>query len=330
MSSATSRARPPASDARRSDARRSDARPTSLFATLVLIALSFASPTATHAQAWIRDPGHTYAQLSYRLIRADRLYSPSGDAIDIRPYRQHALGFYGEVGVVDRWLMVNASGDLWRRQVLVEQGATSGLGDLRVGLWSGLLEAPFRLALGLEVGLPTGDPAPRVGDSNDPGAQAIADVFPTGDGEVDVHVRLAAGHGLSYRRTQQYVTGDVGYWIRNTPRDAPESLGAANAIRDQLSFRFETGWKIDRPVLERFWIVARVTGLLVVQDRDASTASVARFAGLGDGVEYVSFGLELAAHLGAGVSLSFGMEGAFHAQNVPAAPQWKLGLSWER
>lgn len=299
------------------------------FVVLALIAASASTPTRTHAQAWIRDPGHTYAQLSYRLIRADRLYAPSGDVIDIRPYRQHALGFYGEVGVVDRWLMVNASGDLWRRQVLVGQGATSGLGDLRVGLWSGLLEAPFRLALGLEVGLPTGDPAPRVGE-DDAGAQAIADVLPTGDGEVDVHVRLAAGHGVSYRRTQQYVTGDVGYWIRNTPRDAPESLGGAPAIRDQLSFRVETGWKIDRPVLERFWIVARVTGLLVVQDRDASTASVARFAGLGDGVEYVSFGLELAAHLGAGVNLSFGMDGAFHAQNVPAAPQWKLGLSWER
>lgn len=299
-------------------------------AALGVLAVILASPTTTHAQAWIRDPGHTYAQLSYRVIRADRLYAPSGDVIDIRPYRQHALGFYGEVGVVDRWLMVNASGDLWRRQVLVDQGATSGLGDLRVGLWSGLLEAPFRFALGLEVGLPTGDPAPRVGDSDDAGAQAIADVLPTGDGEVDVHVRLAAGHGVSYRRTQQYVTGDVGYWIRNTPRDAPESLGGATAIRDQLSFRFETGWKIDRPVLERFWIVARVVGLLVVQDRDASSASVARFAGLGDGVEYVSFGLELAAHLGAGVNLSFGMDGAFHAQNVPAAPQWKLGLSWER
>ena len=37
-----------------------------------------------------------------------------------------------------------------------------------------------------------------------------------------------------------------------------------------------------------------------------------------------------AAHLGAGVNLSFGMDGAFYAQNVPAAPQWKLGLSWER
>lgn len=298
--------------------------------SLALVALVVLSlPTTADAQAWIRDPGHTYAQLSYRLIRADRLYSPSGDVIDIRPYRQHALGFYGEVGVIDRWLMVNVSGDLVRRQVLVDQGATTGLGDFRVGLWSGLLEAPFRLALGLEVGLPTGDPAPRV-DSDDAGAQAIADVLPTGDGEVDVHVRLAAGHGLSYRRTQQYVTGDVGYWIRNTPRDAPDSLGGATAIRDQLSFRFETGWKIDRPVLERFWLVARVVGLLVVQDRNASSSSVARFAGLGDGVEYVSFGLELAAHLGAGVNLSFGMDGAFHAQNVPAAAQWKLGLSWER
>jgi hypothetical protein len=297
---------------------------------LALAALALVSTSnRAHAQAWIRDPGHTYAQLSYRVIRADRLYSPSGDVIDIRPYRQHAIGFYGEVGVLDRWLMVNASGDLLRRQVLVDQGATTGLGDLRLGLWSGLLEAPFRLALGVEVGLPTGDPAPRV-DSDDAATQAIADVLPTGDGEVDVHVRLAAGHGFGYRRTQQYVTGDVGYWIRNTPRDAPESLGGASAIRDQLSFRLETGWKIDRPVLDRFWIVTRVVGLLVVQDRSASSASVARFAGLGDGVEYVSFGLELAAHLGAGVNLSFGVDGAFHAQNVPAAAQWKVGLSWER
>ncbi len=300
------------------------------FLLLLAVALAaFARPSEVSAQAWIRDPGHTYEQLSYRLIRAERLYSPSGKVVDIRPYRQHALGLYGEVGVVDRWLMVNLAGDLIRRQVLVDQGATMGLGDLRIGLWSGLLEAPFRLALGVEVGLPTGDPTPRSG-SDDPAVQGVADVLPTGDGEVDVHLRLAAGHGLAYRRTQQYVTGDVGYWVRTTPRDAPASIGDAAPIRDQLSFRLETGWKIDRPVLERFWIVTRITGLLIVQDRDADGASVARFAGLGDGVEYLSFGLELAAHLGAGVNLSFGMDGAFYAQNVPAAPQWKLGLSWER
>ncbi|MEZ4251838.1 MAG: hypothetical protein R3B99_26810 [Polyangiales bacterium] len=296
------------------------------FARLAVLVL----PRVGQAQAWIRDPGHTYAQLSYRLIRADKLYSPSGDVVDIRPYRQHALGFYGEVGVVDRWLMVNLSGDLLRRQVLVDQGATTGLGDFRVGLWSGLLEAPFRLALGVEVGLPTGDPTPDAG-SNDPAVQTVADVLPTGDGEVDVHVRLAAGHGFGYRRTQQYVTGDVGYWVRTTPRDAPASIGGDAAdIRDQLSFRLETGWKIDRPGFDRFWLVTRVAGILIVQDRGADGASVARFAGLGDGVEYVSFGVELAAHLGAGVNLSFGMDGAFYAQNVPAAPQWKLGLSWER
>lgn len=294
---------------------------------LALVAFMSAPSSTADAQAWIRDPGHSYAQLSYRLIRADKLYGPRGDIVDINPYRQHAIGFYGEVGVVERWLMINAGGDLLRRSVLVDQGATTGLGDLRIGAWTGLVTRPFRLSFGVEVGLPTGDPAPR---ASSPETQPVADVLPTGDGEWDVHLRLAAGHGFGYRRTQQYVTGDVGYWIRTTPRRAPASIGDAAPIRDQVTFRLETGWKVDRPVWDRFWLIARVTGVIIAQDRAASDAAVARFAGLGDGVEYVSFGLELATHLGAGVHLSFGMDGAFHARNLPAAPQWKLGLAWER
>ena len=277
------------------------------------------------AQAWIRDPGSVYAKLGYRVIRAERLYGVDGETVPIERYRQHTVEFHGEAGVVDRWLMLTAGGELLRRNVLVDQGAVTGLGDLRVGAWTGLVEAPFRLALGVRVGLPTGDPDPDASD----GADVIADALPTGDGEVDVGLHLAVGHGFGWRRVQQYVAGDVGYVLRTTPRDAPGALQPAD-FRDQLAWRAEIGLRVDRPFIERFWFVLRLSGLVVVQDRGADANGPPRFAGLGDGVDYTAVGLETSVRLGAGLSVSFGANGAFAAKNVPAAAAWTLALSYER
>ena len=296
---------------------------------VAVLASSLAAPTRAEAQAWIREPGSAFASLAYRVIRADRFYAPDGDTLPINDFRQHTLALYGEVGLVDRWLMATLDGELLRRSVLVDQGATTGLGDLRLGLWTGLLEAPFRLSLGLQVGLPTGDPSPEA--DGDPLSQTTADLLPTGDGEVDVALKLAAGHGFGWRRVQQFVQAELGYVLRTTPRDTPASLPPPTDIRDQLAYRAETGLRIDRPFLERFWWIVRVAGLLVVQDRGADTSSGApRIAGLGDGVEYLSIGVEVLAELGAGFGLSFGVDGAAYARNVPAAPAWKIGLTWQR
>lgn len=300
--------------------------------SLLLAALTFGTfcfaAEPVEAQAWIRDPGSAFVQLNYRLIRADRLYAPDGSVVDIRPYRQHAVGLYAEAGVVDRWLMLTVDGELFRRGVLPEQGAVSGLGDLGIGAWTGILEAPFRLAFGVHVGIPTGDVNPDATDQNDATSQAVADVLPTGDGEVDVAFHLAAGHGFGWRKVQQYVLADVGYVLRTTPRDAPGGLTPGD-IRDQFSWRIETGIRVDRPFIERFWFILRVAGLVIVQDRAGTTSGPPRFAGLGDGVDYTSFGLETAFRIVPGLSVSFGVDGAFAARNVPAAPAWKLGLSYE-
>ncbi|MEM9071746.1 MAG: hypothetical protein AAGE52_24770 [Myxococcota bacterium] len=287
------------------------------------------------AQAWIREPGSVYTQLSYRIIRADRLYDPDGNRVDIQPFRQHTLGFYSEVGVVDRWLMLTLDGELFRRSVLEDQGAVSGIGDLRVGAWTGLVEVPFRLSFGVVLGLPTGDPnpdAPRDAPASD---QTVADVLPTGDGEFDVSFRLAAGHGFGWRKVQQYVLGEFGYALRTTPRDGPGSPGETGGpspgdIRDQLIWRAETGIRIDRPFIERFWFVLRFSGLVVVQDRNADTSTgTSRFAGLGDGVEYTAVGFETSMRIFPGTNISFGVDGAFAARNIPAAAAYKLGLSYE-
>ncbi len=314
---------------RASISRSAQPMPRALFGLLVVLLSLMTEASVADAQAWIRQPGSVYGQLNYRLIAADKLYDAEGEVTDIRPFRQHTVGFYAEAGVVERWLMVTLDGELFRRSVLTDQAAVQGLGDLRVGAWTGLLEAPFRLSFGVQVGIPTGDPNPDADDPNDTLGQALADVLPTGDGEVDVSFRLAAGHGFGWARVQQYVLAEFGYVLRTTPRDLPGGADPTD-IRDQIAWRAETGIRIDRPFIERFWFVIRFAGLVVVQDRNASTSGGgSRFAGLGDGVEYTSFGIETAFRIVDGLSLSVGADGAFHARNIPAAPAFKFGLSYE-
>ncbi len=297
---------------------------------LVLAALvSVTASTTADAQAWIRDPGSAYVNLGYRVMRADAFYGDDGERFDINDFRQHTLALYAEAGVVDRWLMATLEGEVFRRSVLVDQGAVTGFGDLKLGLWTGLLETPVRLSLGLQVGLPTGDPSPQA--DGDPASQTVADLLPTGDGEVDVGLHLALGHGFGWRRVQQFVQASLGYVLRTTPRNTPASLPPAADIRDQLAYRIETGIKVDRPFFDRLWWIVRVAGLLVVQDRNADTSTgIPRIAGLGDGVEYASLGLELLAELGGGFGLGFGVDGAFYGRNVPATAAYKLSLTYQR
>src|SRR5213075_1399548 len=106
--------------------------------------------------------------------------------IPIIPYSKQLIGLYGELGIVDRWLTLSADATLFRFNRLEDQGSTRGLGDLRIGAWTGLIESPLRLSAGFLVGIPTGDASPRPGASSaDPEAQLIARSLPTGDGEWD-------------------------------------------------------------------------------------------------------------------------------------------------
>ncbi|MEM1415224.1 MAG: hypothetical protein AAGH15_10000 [Myxococcota bacterium] len=318
-----------------------------LLAALALaLGATLATPTAAEAQAWVRDPGSGYVQLGYRVIRdADRFFDPSGDVTDIAPYTQHTLNLYGELGLVDRWLQLTVAGELFRRNVLVDQAAVAGIGDFRVGLYTGLYEPessgrsdpfPVRITAGIEVGLPTGDPnpSPNVSQSDPNFAQldAFADTLPTSDGEVDVTFRLLAGWGTRIRRGSRpsldvYATGGVGYALRNTPRRLPAILEGAGDIRDQLQTRLELGIRSTRPVLDRFWFAVRYNGLYVVQNRNASGQQ--SFAGLGDGVEVSGIGFVVSAALWKTLRVSFGADGAVAARNLPSAAAYDLSLSYE-
>ncbi len=156
---------------------------------LALAASALIPSSFAVAQAWTRDQGSFYVNLTYRTSSASAVYDESGDLQDLPDtVTQHILGFYGEVGLIDRWLTLTLDGELYRHASFGD-ATVDGVGDFRVGAWTGLLPEPFRLSAGVQVGLPFGRSAPQ---GNSPASSQL----PTGDGEFDVAFRLAAGHSF--------------------------------------------------------------------------------------------------------------------------------------
>jgi len=274
------------------------------------------SPIDASAGAWTRDAGRFYLNASYSRIAADALFTPSFEKVPIVPYTQQLVGSYGEVGLITRWRTVTGEGTIFRHARLEGQGATSGVGDLRLGAWTGLLEQPLRLSLGVLLGLPTGDRAPSAGAGADSEAQAIARSLPTGDGEWDVEARAALGTSLASESwpLEHYVTLEAGYWVRT------------RGFSDGLTYKLEIGTKIPVFVLDRFWFVLRLSGL----ESFASTAEAGQDAtGLGNGVTYLSPGLEISAKIYQGLGVAAAIDTAVRARSVAAAPQIKLAISYE-
>lgn len=286
--------------------------------TLFLMLLSWS--TEAEAQvAWTRDTGEGYLglklahQASAEFYGADFVRRPIASV-----YSQTSLGLYGELGVIDRWLTVSVEGELFRRNALADQGATMGFGDLRVGLWSGLVVAPLRVSAGLRLGLPTGDPDPDAG--LDPDAELIANVLPTGDGELDLEPAVALGYGFGGRSSpwplEHYVVASAGYWLRGS------------GISDALTYRAELGTRVPLPILDRLWWTVRLSGIESFASAEDIARAAGNLGGLGNGVSFTSLGLELSVEVWEGLGLSLGWDTAFRARRIIAAAPLRVGVSW--
>lgn len=289
-------------------------------------------PLAAGAGPWTRSPGNTYLQLSYSRIAAARIFSPD---FSIQPlgasYEQHALGAYAEVGLIERWLTASFEGQLFRYNLLVDQGATYGLGDLRLGFWTGLVEKPLRLSAAMLLGIPSGDPSPSAGPGADAEGTLIARTLPTGDGEADVELRLSLGYSFGRARRwplDHYLVAEAGYWFRTRgrSRDLQGNLVFSD-FSDAFTYRAELGTKLPFRFLDRFWFIFRMAGL----ESFASSIEASRTCatGLGNGVTFNAYGFEVAARVWKGLGLSLGLDSAFRARCVAAGVNLKTGVSVE-
>ena len=276
-----------------------------------------ATETVASAQAWTRDQGEGYVNVSVSALSGDQLFSSDGDRLTIgRTYSQTIVNLYGELGLIDRWLTFTVSSELYRRNALEDLAATQGLGDLQLGLWSGIIEAPIRLTFGVIVGLPTGDDFPGAGDGADLEAEQAANSLPTGDGEVDFTPTIVFGHSFGnwrYWPLRHFVTARAGYWIRT------------RGFSDAFTYQLELGTQVARvPVLDRLWFIARLRGV-----ESFSGPSDNGFAGLGDGITFTSVSGELFGRIYEGLGAAVSFDAAFRAKGIIGAAPIRFTLSYE-
>ena len=271
-------------------------------------------PTAASAQAWIAEPGTGYLEMTGRTLSGSSYYGSDGQSRPLASeFTQRTLNLYGEVGLVERWLQVTLTGEVFRRNELANQGATAGMGDLRVGAWSGLLQGKLNVSAGLLVGLPTGDASPQA-PGDDPQTDIVAASLPTGDGEFDFTPTLAAGFGFGGTSwpLRHYLSTSAGYQIRT------------RGFQDAFEWRAELGTRIPVTVLDRVWFIARLSGLHPVGD----TAQTS-FSGFGNGVEYVSPGFGISIDLWKGAGLTASVETAVQAKNIISGTPFQAGLFYD-
>ena len=291
-----------------------------LIATAALMLL----PTVAGAQAWVRDAGSGYVNVTLSRTRGNELYSPDFEKQPLpTTYDQTVLGLYGEVGVIDRWLMLTIDAELYRQNTLEEQGATSGIGDARVGLWTPLVRGPLNLTAGVQVGLPLGDNQPTAGAGADGDAELIARSLPTGDGEFDLEPRVALGYSLSAESwpLRHYFAASLGYAIRTSS----EVLGQRESFADAITYSLEVGTQVPAPVLDRFWLAVRVAGVESFAD---STEAARGAVGIGNGVTYTTVGATLSGNIYDGFGALVSFDTALRARSIISAPALRFGLSY--
>ena len=276
--------------------------------------LTLSSATAS-AQAWTRDQGKGYVNLSVTRLSGDEIFGTDGETRPIADtYSQTILGLYAELGLIDRWLTLSFSSEVYRRNALDELAATQGLGDIQVGAWSGLLDGPFRLTVGVVLGIPTGDDSPSADPGADLDAELAANSLPTGDGEFDITPTVVIGYtfGGNSWPLRHFVTARAGYWLRT------------RGFTDALSYQIELGTQVPVAFLDRFWLTLRLRGV-----ESFSEADQGGFAGLGDGITFTSISAELFGRIWGGLGAAVGFDTAFRAKGIIAAAPIRFTLSYE-
>ena len=190
-----------------------------------------------HAGAWTRDSGSVYAKASTELYASSQYVDPRGIAVDAS-YHGESVATYVEVGVLDD-LQLTAQVPLQSGTSTFPVGTDEGhatsvrMGDLWVGLQTGLLERPFRLAVSVDGKIPL-----YSNDSIGHGGGAYRAYFPLpGDGQIDLGAWLWGGGSVP--RTKIWGQVGAGYryrssWYVGWTTDADFSDGVP--MRGQLGF----------------------------------------------------------------------------------------------
>lgn len=293
---------------------------------LIALASVCASAGDAQARAWTRDAGEGTIRLTYSYLGADEVYGADGETLEILDYHQHTINVFAEIGLIDRWLTLSAEGPVYRWNQVEGQGSSQGIGDLRVGAWSGLLQgAGLRLTAGVLFGINSGDDSESIARNLPPGVPPgaieslppeVEPELPNGDGEFDVEWRLAFGSDMRWLPDayplQHYLEAEFGFQYHTDQDEA-------------VTYSLKVGTKLPLGVLSRVWLTASLYGVeSFADDEDVEVI----LTGVGNGASFTAFGLELSVDLGWNLELFARFDSALRARGLPATSVLSAGAGF--
>lgn len=222
---------------------------------LLCVGLSLTS-RASHAGPWVRDLGHGYLKAGYSRFAADTFVQPDGSVVRGADYLGQTAHLYGEVGVARSLQAVfNLPFVASRNEVGDVSYINRWGGDLTAGLEYGLAPGGVPVSVQVLGKLPTYDNA----DLAAYGPSSA--LFPAiGDGQVDLTMLFAVGHGIQLGRFRGWSSGELGYCHRTEwwlgDRSNPERV-----YIDGIPWSAQLGWSPQHRERDLGWAFVRASGI---------------------------------------------------------------------
>jgi len=259
--------------------------------------------------AWTRKQHSFYAKLGFTTLSTNQFHTKDGNKISTADFQTWSLNLYGEYGMFDRLTGI-VKFPIARNARFETTESKLGIGDLGLELKYGLLsEGSTPVAVGVGVELPTGDEN-GFGFLKDGSGGFV--LLPTGDGEFNTRLNLYASH--SFYPIPAYISIDGGYNFRT------------KNFTDEYAVGFQAGYKL----AETVWLQAnlRAIGPVGTSNLDLIGSGIA--LGLGEGVQYTTYGLGAAYEFIPHWNISFDFFSAFgKITNIYSGVNLIFGISVE-
>ncbi len=271
-----------------------------------LLALAFSSNIAFGGGGWIRPQGSLYAKIGFTTLSTKTFHASDGTLVTTADFTTQTAQLYGEYGIAQN-ISVVFDIPFLKRSKFETAEAASGFGDVGVEFKYGALTGEVPVALGVGFELPTGNE--RAFARNLKNLQVIS-FQPTGDGEFNTWLRAYASR--SFYPVSAFVSLDAGYNFRT------------KGLTNQYQVGFQAGYKLF-DALQLFGNLRRFA--------TAGTANknlIFNAIGVGEGVEYTSFGFGISYSVSTLVSLTADGASAFGTvKNIYAGLNLGFGVAIE-
>ncbi|MFN7119096.1 MAG: hypothetical protein ACK4TA_20020 [Saprospiraceae bacterium] len=268
--------------------------------------------TLVNAQSgWVRQPGDYYIKLSYSTFSSSNYYDTSGILFPrAYAFAQRNIFLYAEYGVIKN-LALTLNWAPWKANRYEVTDWVSGVGDPLLEL-KYALPLPFPASLGIAAEFPLGNADLRTNDINIP--QNIY-LLPTGDGEWNYLLTLAASHSLAPEPA--YIQGYLQYNYRTHYQDVN--------FQNQLRYGLEIGYRFGR----KLWINAALRGQALSGKKIGRIGDFTR----GDGTTFNQLHLGASWRIVKNLSITFDYENFSdwfeRRRNLYSGPLFILGLSMQ-